>query len=130
MLQEFLGALSDLTVDAIRALALDIDGMGATPADEVELTRAFLHIEKLLRQHRRTREAAMAGRRAGQAVIGAAERAGVELPDDAVTRVARWATTVARGIVAEHGAEPDVIVLGHACEHNAELAVALAFSGS
>ena len=128
MLAEFVDALADLTIDAIRALALDIDGLSATPADEIELTRAYLHIEKLLRQHRRTRDGAIAGRRAGQAVLAAAARAGMSLPDDAVTRVARWATTVARGIVAEHGAQDDVIVLGHACEHHAELADVLVFS--
>ncbi len=129
-LEAFLDVLGVLTLDDVRALSLDIDGLTTTPADEIVLTHAFLHIETTLRQRRRTREAAIAGHRASQAVVDAAARGGAALPDDAVTRVARWAATIARGIVADVDAVADVLVFGHACEHHDELAGVLALTAS
>lgn len=116
-LQRFLDAVRGLSYDDIRALALDIDGLTTTAADEIEVTRAFLHIESVLRQQRRVREASLAGHRASELVVDIARKAGAELPDTAVTRVARWADTVARGIVADVAARSDLEVFGHACEH-------------
>ena len=116
-LQGFLDAVRGLSYDDVRALAVDIDGLTTTTADEIEVTRAFLHIEAVLRQQRRVREACLAGHRASELVVGIARRAGAELPDTAVTRVARWADTVARGIVAQAAARADLEVLGHACDH-------------
>ena len=124
-LRAFVRALEALALDDLRALALDIDAMTATTAEEIDVTKAFLHIEASLRRAHRLRDAALAGHRASQAVIHAAERAGCELPDTAVTRVARWAATVARGIVADEvdmTAHDDVILLGHGFDHVEHLA--------
>ena len=52
-----------------------------------------------------------------QAVLIAAQRAGAALPDAAVTRVARWSATVARGLVAQAEASDDVALLSHGYDH-------------
>jgi hypothetical protein len=96
----FLHALEALTIDDIRALAVDLDCMVATPAEEIEVMRAFLAIEAALRRAHRMREAAHVAHRASAAVTNAATRERAVLPDPAVTRVARAAATIARGIVA------------------------------
>lgn len=124
-LAAFVRALESLALDDIRALALDIDAMTTTTAEEIDVTKAFLHIEATLRRSRRLRDAAVAAHRATQAVVHAAERGGAQLPDTAVTRVARWAATVARGIVADRDAEEDLDLLRHGCDHVEPLAKAL-----
>jgi hypothetical protein len=121
-LTAFLGALDELTLDDIRALALDIDAMTATAAEEVEVTRAFLRIESALRSQRRLREAAIAGHRATEAVQRVARRDGAELPDSGVTRVARWADTVARAIVAADETEDELVLFTHGADHVEALA--------
>ena len=118
----FLDALHDLTIDDVRALALDIDAMTATTAEEIDITRAFLHIESTLRRQHRLREASIAGHRAGEQVLDVARRANVELPDTAVTRVARWADTVARAMVAGSEALDDLALFRHGCRHIETLA--------
>ncbi len=120
-LATFIQALEQLTLVEIRSLVLDIDGMTATTAEEIDVTKAFLHIEAALRRVHRVRDAAVAGHRAAQAVVHAAERGGAELPDAGVTRVARWAATIARGIVADRDARDDVALLSHGFDHVAEL---------
>lgn len=110
-LAQFVEALDRLSIDDIRALALDLDGMIATPGEEVDVTRAYLAIESTLRRAHRLRDAAHAGHRAARAVTGVAERGGVALPDAAVTRVARAAATIARGIVADREAAYEVAFL-------------------
>ncbi len=107
----FVDALERLTLDDIRALAIDLDGMVATPAEEIAVTRAFLAIEAVLRRSHRLREAAHVGHRASVAVTTAAARDAAELPDAAVTRVARAAATIARGIVAGGAAADEVAFL-------------------
>ena len=113
----FLGALRELTMDDVRALAIDIDGMTASVADEIDVTRAFLHIESVLRKQHQLREACRAGHLASDAVQRVAALAGAELPDTAVTRVARWADTVARAIVAADETVVDLELLAHGAEH-------------
>jgi hypothetical protein len=125
-LASFVRALEHLTLDDIRALAVDIDAMTATPAEEIDVAKAFLHIEATLRRVHRVRDAAVAGHRASQAVVLAAGRDGAELPDATVTRVARWAATVARGIVADRDALADVAFLGHGFDHVEQLAHVIA----
>lgn len=122
-LSEFLGALDTLSGDDIRALAIDLDGMVASPAEEVEVTRAYLAIEAALRRVHRVRDAAAAGHRASSTVLHAAERAGIELPDAAVTRVARAAATIARGIVADDAAAAEVRFLRAGFRHARPVAV-------
>jgi hypothetical protein len=113
----FLGALEALTIDDVRALAIDIEGMTASIADEIDVTRAFLHIEAVLRRQHQLREACRAGHAASDAVQRVAIAAGVELPDSRVTRVARWADTIARAIVAATETELDLVVLAQGAEH-------------
>ncbi len=125
-LAKFVGALEGLSLDDIRSLALDIDAMTATLAEEIDVTKAFLHIEAMLRRAHRRRDAALAGYRATQAVLRAAERGGAALPETGVTRVARWAATVARGIVAERDAQADVELLAHGFDHIPPLASLIA----
>ncbi len=122
-LAQFLDALDALSGDDIRALAIDLDAMVASPAEEVEVTRAYLAIEAALRRVHRTREAAHAGHRASTAVVHAAERAGLEVPDAAVTRVARAAATIARGIVADEPAVAEVAFLRTGFRHARPVAV-------
>ena len=116
-LRSFLGALQQLTLDDVFALSLDIDSMTATTAEEIDVTRAFLHIESSLRRQHRVREAALVGHRASEIVLDVARRAAVELPEMRITRVARWADTVARGIVADDEAVHDLEVFCHGCDH-------------
>ena len=118
----FLGALEQLTIDDVRALAIDLDGMTASVADEIDVTRAFLHIESVLRRQHQLREACRAGHRATDAVHRVAARAGVQLPDASVTRVARWADTVARAIVAADETVVDLRLLTQGAEHVSVLA--------
>lgn len=121
-LRAFLNALNELSHDDLKALAIDIDGMTATVADEVDVTRAFLHIESVLRRQHRLREASIAGHRASEMVQRVAGRHGIELPDTGVTRVARWADTVARAIVADAETEQDLALFSNGADHIAALA--------
>ncbi len=122
-LAQFVAALDALTGDDIRALAIDLDAMVATPAEEVEVTRAFLAIEAALRRVHRVREAATAGHRAAAAVMHAAERAAIELPNSGVTRVARAAATIARGLVADDEVAGEVGYLRSGFRHAQPVAV-------
>ena len=92
-------ALSELTVDDIRWIAQDLAAASMSPADEVAVTRSVLVIEHALRRTHRLPNAATAGLAAATAVQDVAERARVALPDRDVTRVARAAAQLARGLV-------------------------------
>ena len=122
-LAQFVAALDALTGDDIRALAIDLDVMIATPAEEIEVTRAYLAIEAALRRAHQVREAATAGHRAAGAVMHAAERAAIALPDPGVTRVARAAATIARGLVAADAATVEVGFLRSGFRHARPVAV-------
>jgi hypothetical protein len=89
------------------ALALDSDAL----CDEVDWWRATIAIDRVVRHGRRTRQAARAAQDAHRAVEDAAIRAGIGLPDRDVTRVARAAADVARGLAAGPPARPVVRLL-------------------
>ncbi len=89
------------------ALALDSDAL----CDEVDWWRATIAIDRVVRHARRTRLAARAAIDAQRAVEHAASGAGVLLPDAEVTRVARAAADVARGLAAGPAARPVVQLL-------------------
>lgn len=89
------------------ALALDSDAL----CDEVDWWRATIAIDRVVRHGRRTRQAARAAQDAQRAVEDAAIRAGIGLPDRDVTRVARAAADVARGLAAGPPARPVVRLL-------------------
>jgi hypothetical protein len=101
---DFGRALNGLTVDDIRSIAQDL--VSASTADEVAVTRSVLVIEQMLRRTHRLPNAATAAIVAATTVQDVAQRACVALPDRDVTRVARAAAQLARGLVV--GASPRV----------------------
>ena len=107
-------ALTDLSFDDVRSIAFDLHAACASAADEVANTRAMLMIEQTLRRTRRLHDAALASLAAATKVQQIAERAHVDLPDDDVTRVARAAAQLARGmVVGDHPGIHDALhVLG------------------
>lgn len=96
----FARALSELTVDDIRAIAHDLADANPSTADEVAATRSVLIIEQTLRRTHRLHNAAAAALVTATAVQDVAHAAHVELPDAEVTRVARAAAQLARAMVA------------------------------
>jgi hypothetical protein len=92
-------ALADLTVPDIRLISLDLVTVKENTADEVACTRSVLVIEQTLRRTHRLHNAASAALEAATTVQEVAERGKVALPDDDVTRVARAAAQLARGLV-------------------------------
>ena len=93
-------AVSDLTVDDIRKISFDLSSAVSSTADEIAMTRAVLMIEQTLRRTHRLHNAATAALAVATAVQDVAHRARVPLPDHDVTRVARAAAQLARGMVA------------------------------
>lgn len=106
---QFVASLRRMSEDDLRALAVSLSSEALT--DEVDWWRATIAIDKLLRYVRHTRQAAYAAAEAVHAVQEAAVDAGVVLPDDDVTRVARAAADIARGLVAGTPARPVVRLL-------------------
>ncbi len=103
-------ALSELTVDGIRDIAGDLAVASSVTADEVAATRSMLIIEQTLRRTHRLPNAGAAALAAATAVQDVALRARVALPDDDVTRVARAAAQLARGLVVNDSpAIPDAL---------------------
>jgi hypothetical protein len=100
-------ALGDLSVDDIRSIALDLNVAITSTADEIAATRAVLTIEQTLRRSHRLQQAAAAALTAATTVQDVAKRARVALPDQDVTRVARAAAQLARGLVAAEASSVD-----------------------
>jgi hypothetical protein len=96
----FARLLRDLTADDIRLVSNDVAALVASPAGEVAATKAVLVIEQSLHRLHRSAQAGLAAHAVAQAVLAAAERGGIRLPNDDATRVARSAATLARGLVA------------------------------
>jgi hypothetical protein len=105
----FTTALSSLTGAELHAVARSLES--DTLTDEVDWWRATIAIDRVLRHVHHTRQAAHAAADAAHAVQDAARRSGIALPDDDVTRVARAAADVARGLVAGIPARPVVRLL-------------------
>ncbi|MSO78912.1 MAG: hypothetical protein EXQ79_04825 [Acidimicrobiia bacterium] len=106
---EFLGALRAMTADDVHRIAASLDSEALT--DEVDWWRATIAIDKVLRHARCSRQAARAASDAVVAVQESAARDGIALPDAEVTRVARAAADVARGLAAGPAARPIVRLL-------------------
>jgi hypothetical protein len=102
----FSDALRQMTAVDLRSIAaaLHDDSTG----DEVDGWRATIAIDRALRHAHRAREAAHAAWAAAQAVQHAAEADGLALPDPEVTRVARAAAEIARGLVAGSEVQAEV----------------------
>ena len=105
----FLCALQALDRSDLGRLAGSLESDLVT--DEVDWWRATIAIDKVLRHSHRTRQAAHAASLASRAVKDAATHAGISLPDDDVTRVARAAADIARGLAAGPAARPVVRLL-------------------
>jgi hypothetical protein len=102
--EEFVEGLSHLRGDQLQRVA---DSLAAgLLTDEVDWWRATIAIDKVLRHARRTRVAGRAANDAVRAVQNAARDAGYVLPDPDMTRVARAAADMARGLVAGPAARP------------------------
>jgi hypothetical protein len=98
-LLEFLSALRGLSESDIRDLARKFQARFVSPADEVEWCRANLAIEQAARSSRaRSQAVTAAGHEAARAVVGAAQRSRLALPDTDVTCVARAANRIARAL--------------------------------
>lgn len=98
-LSEFTRALEGMSAGDIHAVAAGLEAFTQSANDEVATWQAILCVDRALRRARRTREAACAAQRAARAVQCAATHAAMALPDDDVTRVARAASDVARGLL-------------------------------
>lgn len=109
-LEELIARLAGMSSTDIRRVAGRLAANLDSPAAEVAWWQATLAIDETLRRHGRSRTAARAGHDATRAVVGAADRAGIALPDTSVTCTARAARGLARGLVA---GEPAVPALTH-----------------
>ncbi|MFM8304507.1 MAG: hypothetical protein ACKOA9_09450 [Actinomycetota bacterium] len=105
----FDAALADLTVDDLYRVAKALD-LGSLD-DEVDWWRTTIAIDRALRHARASRHASRAAVHAVARVESCAVVAGLRLPDDDVTRVARSAAEIARGLAAGPGAAPIVRLL-------------------
>jgi biotin synthase-related radical SAM superfamily protein len=92
-------ALTQLSFDDVRSIAVDLRAECTTAADEIAHTRAVLMIEQSLRRAHRLHDGATVALECATNVQAVAQRAGVELPDDDVTFVARAAAQLARGLL-------------------------------
>jgi len=108
-LPQFLAALDRLTAADIHLVAKSLDSESL--ADEVDWWRATIAIDRAIRHARITRHAARAAAQAAELVQDRAEQGGIVLPDDDVTRVARAAAEIARGLTAGPATQPIVLLL-------------------
>jgi hypothetical protein len=106
---EFSAALERLNAGDLHRVARSLDTEAL--ADEVDWWRATIAIDRAIRHGRCGRQAGRAATQAAALVEAAARREGFRLPDAEVTRVARAAAEIARGIVAGPGAQPIVRIL-------------------
>jgi hypothetical protein len=102
-------ALAELTLDDIRSIARDLSDSMTTTAEEIAATRAVLTIEHTLRRTHRLHLAAAVSLQTATTVQDVAARAHVELPDADVTRVARSAVRLARGLLADGPRVPEAL---------------------
>jgi hypothetical protein len=104
---QFSALLRSLTTEDLEAIDRSL-GSDAV-VDEVEWWRATIAIDRAIRHARRTHQAGRAAADA-MALVEAVGRAGA-MPEPVVTRVARAAADIARGLAAGPSAQPIVGVL-------------------
>lgn len=98
--QDFTTRLSTMSSDDFSVVGARLGTQLGTAAGEIEWWETTLVIQRSLRAHSASRAAARAAHQATAVVQAAAQRVGFELPDESVTRLARAAADVARGLVA------------------------------
>jgi hypothetical protein len=109
--REFTEALTRMPLATIESVAAAIELHFATAEGEVSWWKAHLWIHDVLKTQGSLRQAASAAHHASDAVLRAVGAAGMALPSEMVTRVAREAQEVARGLVAGTPAAPAVAYL-------------------
>jgi hypothetical protein len=119
--REFTEALTRMPRTTIESVAAAIELHFATAEGEVSWWKAHLWIHDVLKAQGSLRQAASAAHHASDAVLRAAATAGLPLPSELVTRVAREAQEVARGLIA--GA-PAAVAVAYLMESWTPLAVA------
>jgi hypothetical protein len=119
--REFTEALTQMPRATIESVASAIELHFSTVEGEVGWWKAHLAIHDVLKAQGGLRLAAAAAHQASEAVLRAAANAGLALPNELVTRVAREAQEIARGLAAGGAAENPVAYL---LESWAPLAVA------
>jgi hypothetical protein len=100
-LATFTEELRRFSAEDIRMCAAGLDAQEVSVADEVVQWGAELAIDRLLRRHctrAETQQANAVAHRTARLVVDVARRSGIELPDGDVTRVARTAAEIARGL--------------------------------
>lgn len=97
---DFAHQLNQLTEADFIDLAERLDIRTGTAAGEVEWWETTMAIQRIVKSVGCRRSAARAAHQVCEVVRAAAERSGFDLPDDRVTRVARAAADVARGLAA------------------------------
>lgn len=100
-LATFTHALRRLSEEDIRRCATGLDVEQMSVSDEVRQWRAELAIERALRTRctrAESQQANAAAHRAAETVVEAARLHGLRSPDTGVTRVARAASQIARGL--------------------------------
>lgn len=107
--ERFVGWLRDMPAVEIDHVAARIEAQHDSAADEVDAWRVTIAIDRNLRQLHRTREAARWAHHATDAVRLSAAKAGLSIPDEHVTAVARSAAEVSRALVV---GEPCLAELG------------------
>ena len=98
--REFTEALTRMPQATIESVAAAIELHFATAEGEVSWWKAHLWIHDVLKAQGSLRQAVSAAHHASDAVLRAAAAAGMALPNETVTRVAREAGEVVRGLVA------------------------------
>jgi hypothetical protein len=113
-LATFTQVLRRLSEDEISRCATGLDVEGMSVSDEVRQWRAELAIERALRTRCTRAEAQRANaaaHRAAETVVDAARLHGLQSPDSRVTRVARAASQIARGLALNGKAGTSVQVM-------------------
>jgi hypothetical protein len=108
-LGSFVETLRQLDALSIGAAADELDAAASSAAGEVSWWRATVEIDRQLRAHHASRSGARAAHQAASAVLSAAARCGIALPDDRVTAVARAAADIARGLAVDAAAAQDLL---------------------
>lgn len=107
----FTDSLRRLSAEDLRRCAAGLNAEELTVADEVVQWRAEFAIDRLIRcrcTRSEAQQATAAAQRTARLVVEVARRNGIQLPDGDVTRVARTAGQIARGLAVDRLAGPFV----------------------
>jgi hypothetical protein len=109
-LASFTDRIRRLSAEEIRSCAAGLQAEEHSVADQVTRWRAGLTIERLVRECSRceAQQATSTARTTARLVVDVSRRRGIALPDGDVTRVARAAGEIARGLALGDVAAPFV----------------------